>query len=80
MGSVSTIEECCHPASIGGLEGEGYTRVGSTSCSECPVNSENIYFEMIPVLYIGKYIDSGLPACMCLLIARQYYMYVCIGA
>ena len=42
LGSVSTIEECCHPASIGGLEGEGYTQVGSTGCVECPVNSERI--------------------------------------
>lgn len=42
LGPVSTIEDCCQPASIGGLAGEGYTQVGSTSCSNCPANSKKV--------------------------------------
>ena len=41
LGVVATLEECCQPRSIGGLEGGGYTMGSTADCSPCPTNSKD---------------------------------------
>ena len=44
LGVMATVEECCQPRSIGGLEGQGYSAGGSTDCSPCPSDGKKLFY------------------------------------